>query len=207
MNLRSLGVCILLAMILTSLTLLPCSATTERPCIVLARADEVYVVQLLGISVQEEHTIKLYFDYHAKVDERLGVTEPYIGIHDELEEGRYLVTNGTHVLCTVLYAGLESGLLGDERARLEISSEVFHVSLAGLDLPAPSVELQLPPAAAIVIALFSLLPFFLKLPDVVQQLQEQLSATGVHGRIIQILLPLVTIALTILLLEGLDVFR
>jgi hypothetical protein len=194
-------------MVLTSLALLPCSATSERPCIVLARADEVYVVRLLGVAVQEEHTIKLTFDYHAQVGNRLEVADPYSGLHDELEEARYLVVNTTHVLCVVLYAGLESGLLGDERARLEISSEAFHASLAGLDLPEPSVEFRLPPAAAIVIALFSLLPFFLKMPDVIEGLQEQLSATGVHGRIVQVLLPLVTIALTILLLEGLDVFR
>jgi len=65
------------------------------------------------------------------------------------------------------------------------------------------------PAFQIVLALCSLIPFFLLTPDTVEELQEileiDMQTRGVYGRILVILLPLLSIAITVLLLESLTV--
>ena len=71
-----------------------------------------------------------------------------------------------------------------------------------------SIEFDIPESFRIVLALCSLVPFFLLIPDAVEDLQVQLEAEaaskGVYGRILALLLPLLSIALTLFLLEGLD---
>ena len=97
----------------------------------------------------------------------------------------------------------------EDRARLEITSDLYLVHLTGVQMDNTTLDMAIPRSFSYVIALCSLVPFFLMMPDVISNLQEHLDAEagskGVYGRILSLTLPFISIALTILLLGVLDV--
>jgi len=198
----------LLVLIILSTAPAPSDAE-ETPCIILAKADEWYNIGLNGISDNSESSISIKFDYGQPAKYRLEVRGLVVE-NDLLTYSIYYIKNGSSVLCTVHYKGLDSVLMGEERARLEITSDVYHVHLIGIQVEEVSTELDIPPSFQIVLALCSLVPFFLLMPDTINELQMQLDAEamskGVYGRILGLLLPLLSIAMTVLLLGGLNVF-
>ncbi len=181
----------------------------SMPCIVLARPGELYDLELNGKSIDTEHTITFSFDHQRTVVDRLEVESPYQDEYDDSETDLYYVSIDSTVLCAVWYVGLESVLLGEERVRLEMTSTDYHMRLVGNHVAEEaSIDFNIPESFRIVLALCSLVPFFLLIPDAVEDLQVQLEAEaaskGVYGRILALLLPLLSIALTLFLLEGLD---
>ena len=207
------GLRIRLAMLLALIifSTIPVHADAEEaPCIILAKADEWYNIGLSGITDSSESMISFKFDHEQPVKDRLEVQGSLKIENDLFTNSIYYIKNGSLVLCTVHYKGLDSVLLGEERARLEITSDVHHVHLIGIQIDDVSTELDIPPSFQIVLAFCSLVPFFLLMPDTINELQAQLDAEalskGVYGRILGLLLPLLSIALTILLLGGLYVF-
>ena len=198
----------LLVLIILSTAPAPSDAE-ETPCIILAKADEWYNIGLNGISDNSESSISIKFDYGQPAKYRLEVRGLVVE-NDLLTYSIYYIKNGSSVLCTVHYKGLDSVLMGEERARLEITSDVYHVHLIGIQVEEVSTELDIPPSFQIVLALCSLVPFFLLMPDTINELQMQLDAEamskGVYGRILGLLLPRLSIAMTVLLLGGLNVF-
>lgn len=176
----------------------------------MAKAGEWYNIGLNGISDNSETVITIRFDHEQPVVDRLEVRGSVQIENDLLTNSIYYIKNGSEVLCTVHYKGLDSVLLGEERARLEITSSNYHVHLIGIQVEKVSTEFDVPPSFQIVLALCSLVPFFLLMPDAINELQVQLDveamSRGVYGRILGLLLPLLSIALTVLLLEGLNVF-
>ena len=197
-------------MVLVILSTIPIHADAEEaPCIILAKTGEWYNIGLSGISDNSESMITIQFDHEQAAKDRLEVQELVVE-NDLFTNSIYYIKNGSLVLCTIHYKGLDSVLLGEERARLEITSDVYHVHLAGIQVEEVSSELDIPPSFQIVLAFCSLIPFFLLMPDTINELQTQLDAEaaskGVYGRILGLLLPLLSIALTVLLLGGLYVF-
>ena len=202
-----------LAVLLVLIILSTAPVTTdaeEIPCIILTEADEWYNIGLNGISDNSESMVSIKFDYEKPAKERLDVQGSMVVENDLFTNSIYYIKNGSSVLCTVHYKGLDSILMGEERARLEITSDVYHVHLVGIQVEEVSTELDIPPSFQIVLALCSLVPFFLLMPDTINELQTQLDAEamskGVYGRILGLLLPLLSIAMTVLLLGGLNVF-
>jgi hypothetical protein len=200
---------ILLVLIILSSTPIQSDAE-ETPCIIMAKVGEWYNIGLNGISDNSETVVTIRFDHEQPVTDRLDVREPMEVENDLFTNSIYYIKNGSSALCTVYYKGLDSVLLGEERARLEITSNAYHVHLAGVQVEEVSTEFEIPPSFRIVLALCSLVPFFLLMPDAINELQMQLDAEampmGVYGRILSLLLPLLSIALTILFLGGLNVF-
>lgn len=211
MEVSGLRIRLVILLVLIILSSVPTqSDADETPCIILAKAEEWYNIGLNGISDNSDTMISIRFDHERPVTDRLEVQGSMIVENDLFTNSIYYIKNGSSILCTVHYKGLDNVLLGEERARLEITSEVYHVHLAGIQVEETSTELDIPPSFQIVLALCSLVPFFLLMPDSINELQMQLDAEtmskGVYGRILGLLLPLLSIALTILLLGGLNVF-
>jgi hypothetical protein len=200
---------ILLVLVILSTTPV-LSDAEDTPCIIMTKVGEWYNIGLDGISDNSEIVMTIRFDHEQPVADRLEVQESLQIENDLLTNSIYYIKNGSAVLCTVNYQGLDSVLLGEERARLEIASDAYHVRFIGTQVDEVSTEFGVPPSFQIVLALCSLIPFFLLMPDAINELQLQLDAdavsAGVYGRILSLLLPLLSIALTILLLGGLNVF-
>jgi len=198
----------LVLIILTSVTAQ--SSAEEIPCVIMAKVGEWYNIGLSGISDNSETMISISFDHHQSVADRLEVRGSAYIENDFFTHSIYYIKNGSTLLCTIDYKGLDSVLLGEERARLEITSDTYQVHLVGIQVEEISTEFDIPPSFQIVLALCSLVPFFLLMPDAINDLQMQLDADvmsmGVYGRILSLLLPLLSIALTVLFLEGLHVF-
>lgn len=213
MRSRRLNVVLLTVIIFLSVVTLSGSAqsTSDNPCIVLAHPDEMYVLGLSSINTDAEYQITLSFNHTKSVTERLAVQGTCTVVKDILVNNIYYISNETEGLCTVTYAGLEQVLLGEQRARLEITSKNFLVYLMRIDTTEQPVELDIPQSFQIIVALCSLVPFFLLVPDAITELQNHLDAEamskGVYGQILALLLPLLSIGLTFLLLGGLDVFK
>ncbi len=186
------------------------SNAEEIPCVIMAKAGEWYNIGLSGISDNSETMISISFDHEQPIADRLEVRGSAYTENDFFTHSIYYVRNGSTVLCTVNYKGLDSVLLGEERARLEITSDTYQVHLVGIQVEEISTEFDIPPSFQIVLALCGLVPFFLLIPDAINELQSQLDADvasmGVYGRILGLLLPLLSIALTVLFLGGLNVF-
>jgi len=186
-------------------------STSDNPCIILAQPEEMYVIGLSSIDTDAEYQITICFNHTQRVAERLTVQGTCTVVKDYLVNNIYYINNETKGLCTVKYVGLEQVLLGEQRARLEITSENYLVYLIGIATAEQSVELDIPQSFQIIVALCSLVPFFLLVPDAIEELQMQLNAEamskGVYGQILSLLLPLLSIGLTFLLLGGLDVFK
>ena len=200
---------IILVLIILSSSVIQSDAE-ETPCIIMAKVGEWYNIGLNGISDSLETEISIRFDQEQPVKERLDVRESIQVENDLFTNSIYYLKNGSTILCTVQYKGLDTVLLGEERARLEITSDSYHVHLAGVQIEEVSTGFDIPSSFQIVLALCSLVPFFLLMPDAINELQVQLDAEamskGVYGRILGLLLPLLSIALTVLLLGGLYVF-
>jgi hypothetical protein len=199
---------LLVLIILTSATAQ--SSAEEIPCVIMAKVGEWYNIGLSGISDNSETMISISFDHQQPVADRLEVRGSEFIENDFFTHSIYYIKNGSTVLCTIDYKGLDSVLLGEERARLEITSDTYQVHLVGIQVEEISTEFDVPPSFQIVLALCSLVPFFLLMPDAINDLQMQLDADvmsmGVYGRILSLLLPLLSIALTVIFLEGLNVF-
>jgi len=176
----------------------------------MAKAGEWYNIGLNGISDNSATVIALTFDYEQPVVDRLEVQGSLRIENDPLTNSIYYIENSSSVLCTVHYRGLDNVLLGEDRARLEITSNIYHIHFVGVQVEDVSTELEIPSSFQIVLALCSLVPFFLLMPDTINELQTLLDSdsmsAGVYGRILGLLLPLLSIALTILFLGGLHVF-
>ena len=186
------------------------SEADETPCIIMTKAGEWYVIGLNGMTDTSEITVCLRFNHQLAVAQRLEVRASFGIENDFLTNSIYYIKNSSSVLCTVQYEGVNEVLFGETRARLEITSDNYYVHLIGIQSDATSTELDIPPSFQIVLALCSLVPFFLLMPDAINDLQMQLDtetmSKGVYGRILSLLLPLLSIALTLLLLGGLYVF-
>lgn len=204
---------LLMVMVIFSLVTQSGSAqsTSDNPCIVLAQPEEMYVLGLSSIDTDVEYQITISFNHTKGVVERLTVQETCAIVKDHYVNNIYYISNETKGLCTVKYVGLEQVLLGEQRARLEITSETYLVYVVGIDTAEQFVELDIPQSFQIIVALCSLVPFFLLVPDAIEELQMHLDAEamskGVYGQILALLLPLLSIGLTFLLLGGLDVFK
>ena len=207
------SIVLLTVIVLLSSVTLSSSAqsTSNNPCIVLAKSDEMYVLELSSINTDAEYQITISFNHTLSVNERLVIRETCTVVKDLLSNNIYYISNETTALCTVKYAGLEQVLLGEQRARLEITSENYLVYLIGIETAEQSVQLDIPQSFQIIVALCSLVPFFILVPDAIEELQMHLDAEavskGVYGQILSLLLPLLSIGLTFLLLGGLDVFK
>jgi hypothetical protein len=179
-----------------------------RNCIILAKPDETYLLEIEELGHDGRLTVPLRFDYEDSIFDRLETDLPYLVDYSPLSD-LYSISNASYVLCTVAYLGKESVLMGI-RAKLRVASDEFNVRLAGVQIQTNMSELTAPESAKIVIAIVSILPFFLLIPDVLEDLRLQLEhdagRIGVYGRILELLLPLLVIALTYWLLTSLSVF-
>jgi len=201
-------VIVLLLLVILSSGWTLCDAQ-ETPCIILAEPGEWYQIELNGMTQDYETTMVICFSHNKPVTQRLEVRGALYVKNDPLARSVYYVTNSTAVLCTVRYVSLDSVLFGEERARLEITSTDYHVHLVGVQLEEGPLDIEVPLSFQFVLAVCSLVPFFLLMPDAISNLLERLDAEassyGVYGQILSLLLPLLSIALTILLLGVLDV--
>ncbi len=170
----------------------------ETPCVILAKAGELYDLELVGRNSSVVHRITFGFNYSQDADARLEVQAPYY------KDSSLSILLGSEVLCSLEYLGIEN-YLGDARARLQVSSTDCFVSLFNVHVTQDSTGFEIPLPFQIVVVICSLLPYFMLIPDSLEDLQGQLEedAKGVYGRILSLLLPLVTVALTVLLLSGL----
>lgn len=195
---------IYLFFILSALTLgsiQTCSADEsegQTPCVILAKAGELYDLELVGRNSSTVHRITFGFNYSQDTDARLEVQPPYY------KDGSLNILLDSEVLCSLEYLGVEN-YLGDTRARLQVSSTNYFVSMFNIHVTQDSTGFEIPLPFQIVVVICSLLPYFMLIPDALEDLQGQLEedARGVYGRILSLLLPLVTIALTVLLISGL----
>jgi len=189
----------------------PAQSTADNPCIVLAQSEEMYVLGISSVESETEYQITISFNPSQGVMDRLSGHDTCTVVKDNLFNNVYYISNKTVKLCTVKYVGLEQVLLGEQRARLEITSDKFLVNLLGIDTTGQTTVVDIPQSFQIIVALFSLVPFFLLIPDAISELQVHLDveamSKGVYGQILAIFLPLLSIGLTFLLLGGLDVFK
>ncbi len=200
-----------LVLLASSITL--CSAqevSDGTPCIVLAKPGELYELELYQLGNDTQHTIIISFNFENESARRLEVQVPYSSNYDSASEV-YCVNDGSGLLlCTIKYVGIETVLLGEERAKLEVDSTDYQARLVGVHLSESSIDIEIPKSFGIILALCSLLPFFLLAPDAITDLQAHLEAEaaskGVYGRILALLLPLLSIGLTFWLLESLSIF-
>ncbi|MGY5853898.1 MAG: hypothetical protein RTU92_10055 [Candidatus Thorarchaeota archaeon] len=188
-----------------------CSAQDDAttPSIVLASAGELYELNLESKIDDSSYSIIIEFDHDRDVAERLKAQGSYIVSKNLWDATMYHIFTDSVLLCTVKYAGIETVLLGEERARLELTSDGFFIRILQVPVEDPIIEFVIPASFQIVLALCSLIPFFMLTPDTVEELQEVFEAEirmrGVYGQILSLLLPLLSIGLTFLLLEGLNV--
>ncbi len=200
-----------LVLLASSITL--CSAqevSDGTPCIVLAKPGELYELELYQLGNDTQHTIIISFNFENESARRLEVQVPYSSNYDSASEV-YCVNDGSGLLlCTIKYVGIETVLLGEERAKLEVDSTDYQARLVGVHLPETPIDIEIPKSFGIILALCSLLPFFLLAPDAITDLQAHLeveaAGKGVYGRILALLLPLLSIGLTFWLLESLSIF-
>jgi hypothetical protein len=195
--------------LLSSITLCSAQETSSDVCIILAKAGELYDLELYQLN-GTQHTIILSFDFENESRSRLEVQSPYSSHYDSASD-IYSVNDASGLLlCTLKYVGLETVLLGEERAKLEVYSIDYQARLVGVHLSWSSGDIEIPKSFGIILALCSLLPFFLLAPDVISDLQDHLEAetasSGVYGRILALFLPLLSIGLTFWLLESMRIF-
>ncbi|TFH03599.1 MAG: hypothetical protein E4H14_16460 [Candidatus Thorarchaeota archaeon] len=213
MRSRRLHLGILTVVVLLSTVTLLGSAelASNSQCIVLTRPGELYILGLSDLVTDTEYQITISFNHSQSTTQRLDGHGSCTVVNDYLANNLYYISNRTVRLCTITYVGVQQILLGEQRARLEITSDDFLVDVIGIDPIQQSVEVNIPQSFQIIVALCSLVPFFLLIPDVISELQAHLDAEviakGVYGQILAILLPLLSIGLTFLLLGGLDVFK
>jgi len=106
-------------------------------------------------------------------------------------------------VCTVIERG-EAQLLGRRFMQLEISSSTYYLQLLRVEAEGDGgVEVgELPLPILMVVLICSILPFFLLVPDVTDNLQLQLEErAGFHARVLGVLLPLLTVAIAVLALQ------
>ncbi len=202
-----------MVLLVSSITL--CSAqevSDDIPCIILAKPGELYELELYQLGNDTQHTIIISFNFENESAHRLEVQVPYNGNYDSASEIYCVNDDSGLLLCTIKYVGIETVLLGEERAKLEVDSSDYQARLVGVHLSesSSSRDIAIPKSFGIILALCSLLPFFLLAPDAITDLQAQLeveaASKGVYGRILALLLPLLTIGLTFWLLESLKIF-
>ncbi|MGY5854169.1 MAG: hypothetical protein RTU92_11420 [Candidatus Thorarchaeota archaeon] len=192
-----------------SLTL--CSAQDDEatPSIVLASAGELYELNLESKTDDSSYSIIIEFDHDKDVANRLKAQGSYTVSKNLWDATMYHIFTDSVLLCIVKYAGIETVLLGEERARLEMTSDGYFIRISQVPVEEPIIEFVIPASFQIVLALCSLIPFFMLTPDTVEELQEvfeaEIRTRGVYGQILSLLLPLLSIGLTFLLLEGLNV--
>jgi hypothetical protein len=183
----------------------------NAPCVLLVKAGESYTLGLTSLNSDSELQIVIQFNHTRDLSRRLQVSDSYYVENDLLTTNVYYIRNESTCLCTIKYVGLEQVLLGEERARLEVTSEGYLVYLVGVQPAQQVLDLDIPESFRIIVALCSLVPFFLLIPDGVEEIQTQfdteLMSRGVYAQILALLLPFISIGLTFLLLGGLDVFR
>lgn len=203
---------LLLAIVLLIVSTIPTCAgqqsEEDTTCIALVRAGEFYDLKLDSKEEDIQHTVTFSFNHKETPGQRLTVKSPYDSVMSEIGDGVYQVLQDQVALCTMTYVGLETVLLGEERVRLTIQSQEFFVRLVGVHMEESKIDVKLPDSLRIILSLCSLLPFFLLIPDALEDLQLSLDAestsAGVYGRILSVLLPLLTVGLTFLLVvQGL----
>jgi len=177
----------------------------EEYCVVLAKPGVLY---LLRLDTKDDTTtgfsLWFSFNYSEPASRRLHVNDSLFEV--ESQGNFYHVMMGVEEVCRFEYVGLEGVLLGEACARLHITSENYTVWLAGVEMPLPEPSTTvLPESLTLIVALCSLIPFFLLIPDAMEGLQEALEQeqAGVYVRLLALLLPLVSAALTLLLIQTL----
>ena len=206
-------VCIgFLLLIVVTISIPLCTAQeddTDSSCIILAKPGETYEPELTGKTSDSRHNVTFSFDYQAEYNDRLDVQNPYNKEDIDSSLGVHNIIIDSAVLCTIDFEGTENVLLSDVRAKLVVTSSDYYVLLFGIQIEQESIQYDIPVAFRIVLFLCTLLPFFLLIPDAIEDLQAQLevdaAAKGVYGQILLVMLPLLSIGLTLLLLGGLDV--
>ncbi len=187
----------------------PTCAAESHPCIILAVPNEVYVLSFNSIDIDTVFEISVTYDRFREVASHLAVQGAFDVIQDTWSANTYYILSSDDILCTVQFKGIENVFLGEERARLEISSSDYFIHLKHIQMDEPIENHDLSSSFQLVIALCSLIPFFLLTPDTIEELQEilelDMQTRGVYGKVLILLLPLLSIALTILLLESLTV--
>lgn len=181
-----------------------------NPYIIFAKPGQLYELELEQLDNNTCYTIVFSFNHDSEISDRLMVEEPFSSQYDSFGS-TYRVKTGSISLCHIKYAGLETILLGEEHAKLKVSSPDYYVRLVGVHANVSTMGFEVPKSFGIILALCSLLPFFLLIPDALSDLQAHLeldaSSKGVYGRILAVLLPILTIGLTFWLLEGLALFE
>ena len=190
-----------------------CSAQAgddSSSCVIMAKPGELYDLEVYPLDTGPQYTIIIEFDFKDDLFQRLEVQEPFRSNYDS-ESGLYCINdNSGAFLCSIEYTGVETVLL-EERAILEVTSTDYQVRLLGVHQVVNSTtDVEIPKSFGIILALCSLVPFFLLAPDAISDLQAHLevdtASKGVYGKILAILLPLLSIGLTFWLIESLHVF-
>lgn len=203
-----------LVVLASSVTLCTAEEEEESSCIIYTKPEEKYDLELTKKSIDEEkhteekHTIVFSFDSELPISDRLAVEGEYKSTYYGWLDCKYVIDHSSEELCNVKYLGLEKVLL-DDRAKLEVTSTEYRIRLLGVHVEEEDFEHRIPDSFYIIIPLCSLVPFFLLIPDAIEQLQEQMevetASRGVYGRILSLLLPLLSIALTFFLLQTLNI--
>ncbi|MHA1770334.1 MAG: hypothetical protein ACTSXS_01900 [Candidatus Thorarchaeota archaeon] len=189
----------------------------ENRRVILVSPEEEYTITL---SSNSSHPTTFNFSYNASqaVGAQLTIKTQYdtITIVYDPHRDHYTLTNATadaknRDLCKIKFLGYQTVLLNEKRAELEITSKTFYIQVSmvvssqGHDLSKDGPVLSVP--FVIILALCSLLPVMLLIPDAIVVLREQIDAElstsdrGVYSRIFALLIPLLCIGLTFFLLQ------
>lgn len=212
-SLSSFLILLTFSLVLIAGNIIVCTAQEQddtTPYIIYAKPGQLYELELEQLDNSTSYTIIFSFNHEAEINDRLTVQEPFSSHYDSISS-TYCVKVNSVSICHIKYAGLETILLGEEHAKLKVTSTEYYVRLIGIHVEASSMDFEIPKSFGIILALCSLVPFFLLIPDALTDLQAHLemdaSSKGVYGRILVVLLPILTIGLTLWLLESLSLFE
>jgi len=195
-----------------------CNAQSDTPLIVMVKSDQEpesvdrYEIRLESITNSNQHTLTLTFNRTEAQQDRLIIYEDFEIKFDLLDSNVYYVNSESEQICSIRYTGSEEILLNDY-SRLEISSSDYYVRFTKMHYAesGSSLNPMNSEGIMIIVTLCSLLPFILEVPSALEDLQDALeieaSAFGTYGNIFRLFIPLMTVSLTFLLLQGLDFLR
>ena len=212
---RKIRVFILLTILVFNYNLSMCSATdiqNDIDCIILAKVNELYDIELVGMNDETGHTITISFDYDAQYSDRLVIQSPYSKEDISSIENSYsILDDSSSIICTIIYVGIESVAFSEMRARLHLISEDYEIHLLGIHSE-EGLQVDIMDLFPVIIIIFSLFPFILLVPEAVTNLESKIeeevdsrtSGESIYGSIIKVLLPFFTIGLTLMLFDTLS---
>jgi len=187
-------------------------AQNDIDCIILAKANELYDIELVGMNDEMGHIITVSFDFHSQYSDRLVVQSPYSKEDASSIENSYsILDDSSSYLCTIIYVGIESVAFSEMRARLHLISEDYEIHLLGIHSE-EGLQVDIKNLFPVIFIIFSLFPFILLVPEAVTNLESKIeeevdsrtSGEGIYGSIIKVLLPFFTIGLTLMLFDTLS---